>query len=173
MGTGVEAGAPVGWLRRIVIGRNPKWTLIRIVIWVAVLLLGSRFVLLPVRIEGPSMLPTYRSKGVNAVNRLAYLFHEPRRGDIVAIKLAGAHVMYLKRIIALPGETIAFHRGQAVINGEVLEERYVKFPCRWESPPVQMDWNEYYVIGDNRSMEFEGHTKGKAWRSQILGKVLL
>ena len=55
------------------------------------------------------MLPTYRDHGVNFVNRLAYVFHEPRRGDVVAIRtLAGEHVMYMKRIVGLPGETVTF-----------------------------------------------------------------
>ena len=55
------------------------------------------------------MLPTYRSNRVNFVNRLSYRFHEPRRGDVVAIRLSGFSVMFMKRIIGLPGESVAFH----------------------------------------------------------------
>ena len=78
-----------------------------------------KFVLLPIRVEGGSMLPTYQDRSVNFVNRLAYLFHEPRRGDVVAIGLlAGEHVMYMKRVVGLPGETVAFHKGHLYINGQ-------------------------------------------------------
>ncbi len=49
----------------------------------------------------------------------------------------------------------------------------MKFPCNWEHTPVKLGPNEYYVVGDNRSMEFSEHTQGKAWRSQIVGKVVL
>jgi len=92
---------------------------------------------------------------------------------VVAIRLAGEHVMYLKRIIALPGETIAFHEGHAIVNGKMLNEPYVKFPCNWEVPPEEVGPDEYYVVGDNRTMDYEGHTQGRATRDRIVGKVLL
>ena len=173
MGIVAESKPTTAWLRRVVIGRNPKRTLARIVVWVAVCFLVSKFVLLPIRVEGVSMLPTYKTSGVNFVNRLAYALHPPQRGDVVAIKMAGEHVMYLKRIIAMPGESLAFRNGKAIVNGKVLNEPYVKYPCNWNLPPEQIGWDEYYVVGDNRSMDFHEHTQGRAWRTQILGKLLL
>lgn len=174
MGTAAaEANAPHGWVRRILIGRNPRRTLLRVALWVLGLYLASRYVLLPVKIEGPSMLPTYRDKGVNAINRLAYLFHPPQRGDVVGIKMAGPRAMYLKRIIALPGETLQFQQGRAVVDGRVLDEPYLKYPCNWDTPPLKIEPGEYYVVGDNRSMDFHDHVQGRAWRYQIVGKALL
>jgi signal peptidase I len=120
------------------------------------------------------MLPTYRDHGVNFVNRLAYVFHEPRRGDVVAIGLeAGDHVMYMKRIIGLPGETVAFHQGHLYINGRLMDEPYVKLPGDWEHEPEQVELDEYYVVGDNRDMPWEGHVQGRPKRQRIVGKVLL
>ena len=119
------------------------------------------------------MLPTYRQPGVNFVNRLAYSFHEPQRGDVIAIRYAGPHVMLMKRIIGLPGETVGFHEGHAIINGQVLDEPYVKYSCAWEIAPKQLGSGEYYVVGDNRSMAEGDHTKGVALRRRIIGKVLL
>ncbi len=169
-----QAQAPARrWIKRVLIGSDPTRTLARIVIWVAVCLLAYKFALVPIKVQGISMMPTYKEGRVNFVNKLAYLFHEPRRGDTVAIKLAGEHVMYLKRIIALPGETLEFHGGHAFINGQVLDEPYVKYSCNWEHPPEKLDPGEYYVVGDNRSMDFSEHYQGKAWRKQILGKTLL
>ncbi len=167
-----KVSQPPPWWQRVLIGRNPKITLVRL----AVLVVGSvilfHFVLLAIRVEGPSMLPTYRERGVNVVNRLAYLFHEPRRGDVVAIRTTGIHVMYMKRIIGLPGETIAFHQGYVFINGKLLEEPYVKYSCDWEIPEQTLALNEYYVCGDNRSMQERYHEKGIANRNKIEGKVL-
>ncbi|HEY5909599.1 MAG TPA: signal peptidase I [Verrucomicrobiae bacterium] len=162
-----------GWVKRVLIGRDPKRTLARVVIWVAVCLFVAKFVLLPIRVQGISMMPTYQEGRVNFVNRLAYVFHEPKRGDPVAIKLAGEHVMYLKRIIALPGETLEFRRGRVFINGKLLNEAYVRYPCAWDHPPETIGPGEYYVVGDNRTMDFTEHYQGKAWRSQIVGKPLL
>jgi signal peptidase I len=81
--------------------------------------------------------------------------------------------MYMKRVIGLPGETIAFHRGKVFINGELLVERYVKLPCHWERPPVTIEPGYYYVVGDNRSMAFDDHMQGQVARDRIIGKVLL
>ncbi len=138
----------------------------------AAVVLISKFVLVPIRVEGISMLPTYRERGVNFVNRLAYWFHPPRRGDVVAIQMAGPHVMLCKRIIGLPGETVEFHQGHVFINGQLLEEPYVKLECRWEHGPEQVRADEYYVAGDNRSMDFYSHDRGCAERWRIVGKLL-
>ncbi len=161
------------WLRRALIGRNPKRTLTRIAVLIVVCFVLFNFVLVPVRVEGPSMYPTYRSHGINFANRLAYLFHEPQRGDIVAIRTTGIHNMFMKRIIGLPGETVAFRHGHAMINGKLLYEPYVVSPCDWEVRPTVLQPNEYYFVGDNRSMAAADHEKGVAYRNRIVGKILL
>jgi len=146
---------------------------------VVVCFVTFKFALLPIRVEGISMQPTYHDRQIDCVNRLAYLRHEPQRGDVVAIRfsdpgpLATPSEMLMKRIIGLPGDTVAFHAGHAYINGEMLDEPYVKFSCDWEAPPIQCGTNEYYVVGDNRSMGIKDHVHGLATRDRIIGKVLL
>lgn len=154
------------------IGRNPKATFVRIVVLVAACWVVFGFILLPIRVTGISMLPTYKDHSVNLVNRLAYLRHEPQRGDVTSVELAGLHVLFMKRIIGLPGETIAFTDGRVLINGVVLHEPYEKFPCDWTTPPVTLAADEYYFVGDNRSMPPEDHTHGIQKRNHIVGKVL-
>ena len=174
MGTNAEAVQSPSWVQRVLIGRNPKRTLVRSIVLVVVSLVVFKFVLQPIRVEGGSMLPTYKDRGVHFVNRLAYLFHGPRRGDVVAIRLlAGEHVMYMKRIIGLPGETVAFHEGRLYINGQPMDEPYVKLQGNWEHEPLQVGPNQYYVVGDNRATSWEGHTQGRAERDLIVGKVVL
>jgi len=168
-----ETPAPPSLLQRLVIGRNPRRTLIRTAIWALACIILGRFVLLPIKVQGISMMPTYKPNKVNLVNRLAFLFHPPQRGDIVAIKLAGWHVMYLKRIVGLPGETVAFHEGRLFINGKEMEEPYIVFHCNWEHEPEQVGPNEYYVVGDNRSMDFFDHEQGRTTRDRIVGKIVL
>ena len=92
----------------------------RVLVLAALSFVTFRWVLIPVRAEGISMEPTYRSGSLNLLNRLAYGYRQPERGDIVGIKLAGPHVLYVKRIIALPGERILITRGQVYINGAPL-----------------------------------------------------
>jgi signal peptidase I len=139
-----------------------------------------KFILPPIRVIGISMLPTYPDRSRNLVNRFAYLRHGPRRGDVVAIRLtvpadvqlAVPKVMYLKRIIGLPGETVAFVDGRVLINGEILDEPYEKLSCDWNYPPVTLAADEYFLVGDNRSMPQADHTFGRCKRSQIVGKIL-
>jgi signal peptidase I len=161
------------WLQRVVIGRNPYFTLVRVAILVVTCFIVFKFILIPIRVEGVSMLPTYKGGRINFVNRLAYAFHEPERGDVVAIRLAGPSIMYMKRIIGKPGETIAFHDGHTYINGQPLEEPYVKTEWSWEQAPRTLADDEYYFVGDNRSMPMQDHEQGRAHRNRIVGKVLL
>jgi len=159
--------------RVMLIGRSPRWTLARIFVVAVSVVLMWKFVLLPIRVEGISMLPTYRSNQVNVVNRLAYAFADPQRGDVVAIRITGENVMLLKRIIGLPGETVSFRNGKALINGEPLEEGYLKLPSYWNMPGKKVGPGEYYVVGDNRSMGITDHEHGRTDRKKIVGKALL
>lgn len=161
------------WVRVLLIGRRPGYTAIRVCTIIVCSLAVFPFILRPVKITGDSMQPTYRNGSVNFVNRLAYVFSEPRRGDVVGIRMAGESIMFMKRIIATPGETIEFQKGKAYVNGEPLDEPYVKFPCGWNTPPVTLGRESYYFMGDNRSMAREDHTGGERERSRIVGKVLL
>jgi len=169
---GTIAQRPALW-RTILIGRKPLHTLVRIILLVAVCTVLRVYVLWPVRVHGPSMMPTYRENQVSVVNHLAYHWNTPQRGDVVAIRFSGPSVLLMKRVVGLPGETIAFDDGKLLINGIELEEPYVKHPCRWDMPPAKLDPDEYFVVGDNRAMRIEDHEFGRAPRDRIMGKVLL
>jgi len=175
------------WLR-LLIGRSLKRTLIRAGITAVVLGFTSQVVLVPVRIEGISMEPTYRDHGINFVNRLAFWLHPPQRGDIVALRvgrwdvltvlsdlLAGhraTRAAYLKRIVGLPGETVDIRQGVVWINGQPLDEPYVKAREAWQLAPVKLADDEYFVIGDNRGMDQQDHKFGVTKGKRIVGKVL-
>ena len=73
------------WWRVALIGRRPKRTLARLSALVVITLLVFRFVLVLVRIDGISMSPTYLNNHTGVVFRLAYLFRDPQRGDVVAM----------------------------------------------------------------------------------------
>jgi signal peptidase I len=161
------------WLRVLAIGRRPRATLIRIAVLVVTCFVTFKFCLLSIRIQGISMQPTYRDRQINFINRLAFLRHEPQRGDIVSVRMAGTSIMFMKRIIGLPGESVSFQNGRACINGQPLDEPYVKLPCDWDHDPIQCGPDQYYVVGDNRSMPFDLHMQGRAERGRIVGKLLL
>ena len=158
--------------RRIVFGRNPRRTAVRVLVLASISFITFRWVLIPMRAEGISMLPTYQSGSLNLVNRLAYLNQKPSRGDIVAIRLAGPHVLYVKRIIALPGERISMSEGQVYVNGAPLIEPYVRNRKPWDVPEVTLTSREYFVIGDNRGMRASDHDFGRVDFSRIVGRIV-
>jgi signal peptidase I len=156
-----------------VIGRSPRFTVIRILCYVVLAWGVFGYVLRPMRVAGISMEPTYKLNQVNFINRWSYRSSEPQRGDVVAVRMAGESVLYLKRIIGLPGERVVFHRGQVFINGEELPEPYVKNRAPWNDPEMELGPDEYFLVGDNRGMAARDHDHGAVRRSKIVGKVLL
>lgn len=170
---GSKSSGQTPWWRVVLVGRRPKRTLVRIAVLAGGSFVVFSFALVPFRIEGSSMEPTYRHGAVNFANRLVYLVRRPRRGDVVAIRTtAGPHVMYLKRVIGLPGERIGIRDGTVFVNGAPLDEPYVQNRRRWQRPEIQLAADEYYVMGDNRRMRMEDQEFGRCKASLIVGKVL-
>ena len=159
-------------LKRVVFGRDPRRTAVRILVLAAVSAITFRWILIPIRTEGISMLPTYRSGTFNLVYRFAYAGRPPARGDVVAIRLAGPRVVYVKRVIGLPGERVAIAGGQVEINDEPLVEPYVHNRRPWEVPEIRLGPDQYFVVGDNRGMNAADHDFGPVDRARILGKVV-
>jgi len=162
----------VSLARRIVFGRDPRRTAVRVLVLASLSFVTFKWILIPIRAEGISMEPTYRSGSLNFVNRIAYRYGQPERGEIVGIKLAGPHVLYVKRIIGLPGERISIAEGQVYINDAPLEEPYVRNRWPWDVPQVTLTAREYFVIGDNRGMRSKDHDFGRVDVSRILGRVI-
>lgn len=134
------------------------------------LLFGA--ILLPVRLSGISMQPTYEDGALNFANRLAFIWRQPARGDVVAIRMAGPGVVYVKRIVGLPGERIEIEKGTVKINGRSLAEPAIVYRAPWDVPATTLGVNEYFVIGDNRTMDVDAHDFGRTTRDRLVGKLL-
>jgi signal peptidase I len=154
------------------LGRRPAKTAVRLGVLVVASFVLFRWVLLPVRTYGPSMLPTYQSASFHLVNRAAYFWSAPERGDVVGVRLAGWRVMYVKRIVGLPGERIAFRDGTLLVNGTAIIEPYVEHQSHWTTTEVTLGGDEFFVVGDNRSMAMDQHEFGLVKRERIAGPLL-
>ena len=115
---------------------NPRRTAVRIGVLAALSFVIFGWVLTPIRVRGISMQPTYRDGALNLVNRVVFRIRAPARGDVVAIRLAGPSILYVKRIIALPSERVAIIGGVIEINGVPLAETYVKERQAWDVAEV-------------------------------------
>ncbi len=133
-----------------------------------------KYVLLLRKIESVSMLPTFPEGSIHLIHRLAYAAgREPQRGDIVGIRTSGETVMYVKRIIGLPGEMLAIRQGTVILDGQELDEPYVRPGRRpWNRPPRRLESGQYFVVGDNRSMPQEQHEFGAIERRRLVGRVI-
>jgi signal peptidase I len=156
----------------MIFGSKPRRTAVRVLVLTAVCFIAFRWVLIPIRAEGISMVPTYQSGSLNIVNRLAFTSRKPSRGEIVAIRLAGPNLLYVKRIIGLPGEELAIVQGHVYINGARLNEPYVRHRRPWDLPALTLEGREYFVIGDNRGMRAADHDFGRVDVSRIVGRVI-
>ncbi len=126
-------------------------------------------IMIPMRIRGISMEPTYRDGTFNFCWRPHTLFSKPRRHDVVAVRFAGNRIMLLKRVVALEGEQVEFQDGKLWVNGKAMEEPYVRFLCDWNLPPRVVGKGSVYVVGDNRSMPIESHHFGQTSIKRIVG----
>ena len=156
------------WYIRIIIGRNPVYTLFRALVWATLLVVTYNVAFTGIRIRGQSMEPNFHDGQVRFINRLAYLRHPPERGDVVAFKAEEYNALILKRVIALPGETVSVHAGGVIyINGKRLEEPYIKGVTNYRGS-VTLEPHQYFLFGDNRDVS-ERYFK---FDYQILGKML-
>lgn len=153
--------------------------LLAVVIWLVVNFATARYV-----VEGQSMETNLHTGQFLIVSRLSYLkvddfvdLGDPERGDIVVFDFPGNPADdYVKRIIGLPGETVAIGAdGSVRVDGEALSEPYLAQamtqPYRgrtgtWEVPP-----DSYFVLGDNRNSSSDSRSWGTLDEAYIVGKA--
>ncbi|MBV9174765.1 MAG: signal peptidase I [Chloroflexi bacterium] len=137
---------------------------------VAILFLGMRALLQNFRVDGPSMNPTLASGEFLWVNKAAYfqiasqyVFGGPQRGDIAVLKSPDAteDIDLIKRVIGMPGDHVLVDHGRVVINGQLLDEPYIRFGASYTYPadgqPIVVPDGQYFVLGDNRSNSRDSH----------------
>lgn len=129
-------------------------------------------VLIPLRIQGLSMEPTYHDRSFAFCWRLQYAFSPPKRFDVVTVRYSGRSVMLLKRVVALQGETVEFRKGMLYVNGKLMEEPYVRHRSGWELPPRTVAPGHVYVVGDNRGTPMAQHLFGEVDLNRIVGGVI-
>ncbi len=135
-----------------------------------------RFAVQNFRVDGMSMEPTLHDQEYILVNKAAYVFHAPQRGDIIVFEYPhDPQVDYVKRIIAIPGDVISVVGEKVTVDGITLREPYVNPSDPFNPfPPIYnqvIPTNDYFVMGDNRGNSSDSRQWGFVPRQNIIGRA--
>jgi len=141
---------------------------------VVIALLINMFLAQATRVYGQSMEPNLHTSQRLVIEKVSYWFHGPRRGDIVVLKIPeqGSEPL-IKRVIGLPGETVAIHDGLVYIDGQPLKEPYLDRPTPGQMPETVVPPLHVFVLGDNRAHSNDSRAFGPVPRRYIIGRAWL
>ncbi|MGO8950993.1 MAG: signal peptidase I [Ktedonobacterales bacterium] len=154
--------------------------IIETVVLTLLIFFAVHFSVQPFRVNGPSMQPNLYTNNLVMVNLLAYDFGSPQRGDVIVFHPPIPNepgVYYVKRIIAIPGDTVKLTATAVYVDGKKLNEPYIRAlgPGGLEnfdiSPTITLHKDQYWVMGDNRTDSTDSRVFGPISRSAIVGKA--
>lgn len=155
-----------------------------IVIALSIFLVVYLFFVQPHQVNGQSMVPNFQSGEYLLTDKVSYRMGNPQRGDIVVFHAPpaahcpeGTGCDFIKRVLAVPGETISLSNSTYFINGQPLAEPYI--PADFNTLPgdfikgrtATMGPDEYFVSGDNRPYSSDSRVWGPIPKSAIVGRA--
>lgn len=164
----------VSYMSMKVVKEILSWIMVFVVAIVLAIIL-NKFVICSVSSPTGSMEDTFMINDKVFIFRMAYLFTDPKRGDIVVFEAPDEpEVDYIKRIIGLPGETVEIIDGVVYIDGEALEEDYLKEPMIGSFGPYKVPKGHYFMLGDNRNISKDARFWDNKYvaRNKIKGKAI-
>lgn len=154
---------------------------IKIVIISLVIIVPIRYFLIkPFYVKGASMEPTFYDHEYLVIDEISYRFKDPARGDIVVFRYSeDTSQFFIKRVIGLPNEKIEIKDGQVIIynddnpKGEIIDESaYLEHDVLTSGDVViQLQINEYFMLGDNRPYSLDSRKIGTVEREDIVGRT--
>jgi signal peptidase I len=150
-----------------------EWTK-ALLIALGLVFLIRQFLFAPFIVDGPSMQPNFHTGERLIVNKIIYAIRKPKRGEVIVFH-ATKDKDYIKRVIALPGETVKVQGDEVLVNGKPLDEPYIREAVeqahrnnkpynRIDMPEITVPEGTVFVMGDNRSDSTDS-------RSPMLGPI--
>jgi len=135
------------------------------------------FLYQPVKVEGTSMMPSLIDQERIFINKFIYRFGlgEIQRGEMIVFWFpADPSKSYIKRVIAVPGDTVEIAGGTVIVNGQPVQEQYVteEYRDRQSIAPLTIPPANYFVLGDHRSSSNDSRNWGTVPRKYIYGKAV-
>ena len=159
-------------------GRQRRWLWLVLVIALPLLLCvlsvcSIRVTFQTFQVGGPAMQPALSAGDEVLVNTLAYAFSGPSRGDVIVFHYPrDPKQEFIKRVLAIPGDTIKEDVDQIWVNGVLLHEPYIAQPLNPQLFIITLKANEYFVAGDNRPFSSDSRTWGPVPSNYIIGKAV-
>jgi signal peptidase I len=169
---------------------DTAWEVIETVAIAIILFFVMRLLILPVKVDGESMLPSLTPDQHLLVNRHAYIhwnigghtyyfYGPPHRGDIIVLTPPPQElrqgIPFIKRIVGLPGETVLVTGGKVLVNGKPIDEPYIAENPAYTWPPngqpLTVPPNTVVVFGDNRNHSEDSSRFGLLDESLIRGRA--
>ena len=154
------------------------WEYIKMIIFVVVVvLIVNNFLLINARVPSESMEKTIMTGDRFFGNRLAYLFDDPERFDIVVFKYPDDESqLFVKRVIGLPGETVEIKDGKVYINGSEtpLDDSFTPETPTGDYGPYVVPEGSYFMLGDNRNHSGDSRFWKQPYveKEKIVGKAI-
>ncbi len=160
------------------------WELFKVTVISLAIILPVRYYLIqPFYVRGASMEPNFHNHEYLIVDQISYRFREPARGEVIVFRYPrNPQEYFIKRVIALPNESIEIINGDVYIynnlnpDGVLIDEPYLgeRYLNNYNSEEkLLLNSNEYFVLGDNRGSSMDSRSFGPLKQEFITGKVLL
>ena len=133
------------------------------------------FVAQAFRVQGTSMEPLLNDGERIVVNKFIYRFRTIERGDVVVFWYPrDPSVSFIKRVVALPGDTVEIRSGRLIVNGVAAPESYLPGSYRDNDnfPPTEIGKGFYFVLGDHRRSSNDSRSWGEVPERYIYGRAV-
>ncbi len=135
-----------------------------------IVLLIKKYIVSPIRVNGPSMLNTLKDKDIMLLDEISYKFKGLDRFDIVVVRYKNEYL--IKRVIGLPGEKIKYKDNKLYVNGKIVKEKFSHAET-YDFEEVKLGKDEYFVLGDNRVNSTDSRIIGAVSIKDIKGTTKL
>lgn len=137
------------------------------IVIVVVVVLIRTFIITPVRVDGDSMKNTLKNGDILLLYKLSSI----NRFDIIVLDEEKDNEKIIKRVIGMPGETVAIKNGKIYINDKVIDDEYA-YGETSDYNKVTLKDDEYFILGDNRLISKDSRYFGPIKDNEIKGKII-